>query len=68
MDLSTQGYFENVQFQDEMKHGPFQKWLHTPSFSPDPDGECLMEDRIEYSIFPISVSYTHMTLPTTTRY
>lgn len=48
-----QGYIENVQFQDEMKHGPFQKWLHTHSFWPDPDGKCLMQDRIQYSIFPI---------------
>lgn len=47
------GYVKNIQFQDEMTHGPLQKWVHTHSFSPDSNGECIMQDRIEYSIFPI---------------
>ena len=42
-----------MQFQDEMKHGPFQKWLHTHTFAKDFDGGCIMEDRIDYSMLPI---------------
>jgi uncharacterized protein (TIGR01777 family) len=44
------GYIQNRQFQDKMIKGPFRYWLHTHSFVPNEHDNCIMEDRIDYSL------------------
>ena len=42
------GYIHNLQFQDKMIKGPFKKWIHTHSFIPQGENQCIIEDKIEY--------------------
>ena len=44
------GYIQNRQFKDKMIKGPFRYWLHTHSFAPNEVNNCIMEDRIDYSL------------------
>ncbi len=41
-------YIHNLQFQDKMIKGPFKKWIHTHSFIPQGENQCIIEDKIEY--------------------
>ncbi|NOJ32808.1 MAG: TIGR01777 family protein [Candidatus Nitrosocosmicus sp.] len=43
------GYIHNKQFQDKMIKGPFKKWVHTHSFIPQDENQCIIEDRINYT-------------------
>jgi ligand-binding SRPBCC domain-containing protein len=36
-------------FRDEMRDGPFRRWIHTHSFFADGD-ETLIVDRVEYEL------------------
>ena len=42
------GYIHNLQFQDKMIKGPFKKWIHTHSFIPQDQNQCIIEDKIDY--------------------
>jgi uncharacterized protein len=42
------GYIHNLQFQDKMIKGPFKKWIHTHSFIPQEQNQCIIEDKIDY--------------------
>ena len=42
------GYIHNLQFQDKMIKGPFKKWIHTHSFIPQGENQCIIEDKIDY--------------------
>ena len=42
------GYIHNRQFQDKMIKGPFKKWIHTHSFIPQEQNQCIIEDKIDY--------------------
>ncbi len=37
-------------FRDEMKSGPFRRWVHTHSMEPDGEGGSWLCDRIEYEL------------------
>ena len=42
------GYIHNLQFQDKIIKGPFKKWIHTHSFIPQGENQCIIEDKIDY--------------------
>ena len=42
------GYIHNLQFQDKMIKGAFKKWIHTHSFIPQDQNQCIIEDKIDY--------------------
>ena len=44
------GYIHNRQFQDKMIKGPFKKWIHTHSFIPQEQNQCIIEDKIDYML------------------
>ncbi len=39
---------EGRLFQDEQVSGPFRKWIHTHRFLPVGEGECVLEDEVEW--------------------
>lgn len=39
-----------TQFRDVLLHGPFRRWEHTHRMTPQGEGSCLLEDRIEYAL------------------
>ena len=41
---------EGRQFRDVQTAGPFRRWEHTHSFTPEGAGACQLEDRIEYEL------------------
>jgi ligand-binding SRPBCC domain-containing protein len=43
-------YIEGRRFQDVQTTGPFRRWVHTHSFTPDGASACRLEDRIEYEL------------------
>lgn len=43
-------YEHNVQFVDEMRGGPFAKWVHTHAFASDGDHASVLTDTIEYAL------------------
>ncbi len=61
-------YIQNRLFQDQQIQGPFSKWIHTHTFSPDGSNACILEDAIEYSLpfhpvgSPITEKWIHRKL------
>ncbi len=43
-------YIEGRQFRDVQTVGPFRRWEHTHSFTPEGAAACRLEDRIEYEL------------------
>jgi ligand-binding SRPBCC domain-containing protein len=43
-------YIEGRQFRDVQTEGPFRRWEHTHSFTPEGAEACRLEDRIEYEL------------------
>jgi uncharacterized protein (TIGR01777 family) len=43
-------YQQNVQFVDEMRGGPFAKWIHTHGFASDGAHASILTDTIEYAL------------------
>ena len=43
-------YIEGRQFRDVQLSGPFRRWEHTHSFTPDGPQACILEDRIAYEL------------------
>jgi ligand-binding SRPBCC domain-containing protein len=43
-------YIEGRQFRDVQLSGPFRRWEHTHSFTPDGPHACILEDRIDYEL------------------
>ncbi|MGI0001259.1 MAG: TIGR01777 family oxidoreductase, partial [Nitrososphaeraceae archaeon] len=39
------GNIHNLQFQDKMIKGPFKKWIHTHTFIPQGQNQCIIEDK-----------------------
>jgi ligand-binding SRPBCC domain-containing protein len=43
-------YIPGRRFQDVQTTGPFRRWVHTHSFTPDGASACRLEDRVEYEL------------------
>ena len=43
-------YEGDYLFRDEQIKGPFSKWIHTHRFSQDDNGNCILEDQVEYQL------------------
>ncbi len=48
--LTHRDYIENRQFRDVLLSGPFSKWIHTHSFSPEGAAASTLVDEIEYEL------------------
>ncbi|MBA2117772.1 TIGR01777 family oxidoreductase [Bremerella alba] len=40
----------NSHFHDRQVSGPFARWEHTHRFLPSEDGQCVLEDQVDYQI------------------
>jgi uncharacterized protein len=49
-EFEHRNYVEGRQFQDVQTRGPFKRWIHTHTFTPDGADACRLEDRIEYEL------------------
>lgn len=43
-------YVEDRQFRDVQVSGPFRRWDHTHSMTPEGPDACWLEDRVEYEL------------------
>jgi uncharacterized protein len=50
MLMEHRNYIDGSQFTDAQIAGPFERWEHTHSMLPAPDGTSVLEDRIDYEL------------------